>query len=353
MRMLDRASNYEPGLVRLLTSNLLTLIRCVAHWRPGQTPQLLDQPRQHARRRDRSPPRCWTAPRLKRIEFCVRCAGNPIAFSTCDGSSVPDEQAEPVETATPSRSSAISSDSASTRSKLTVRGVRHARSGAVHGRAAAPRGGSPVRDDRAAPRAGRLRRSSSARRRLGGNTETRYMPATFSVPARRLRSCLPPVIEREPAGRRGESRGRRPPSARRTCAPRATAGRRRGLLTLHRHLAGRLHGVGVEERTAFPGERGQLRHRLNGADLVVGVHDRHEGGVVGQIAARSASGSTTPGLIDRQERDPPAAPGERLQGVQHRLVLDGAGNQVPACPSVRAPRPRRESRSCRSRCRRW
>ena len=29
------------------------------------------------------------APRLKRIEFCVRCAGNPIAFSTCDGSSVP------------------------------------------------------------------------------------------------------------------------------------------------------------------------------------------------------------------------------------------------------------------------
>ena len=34
------------------------------------------------------------APRLKRIEFCVRCGGNPIALSTCDGSSVPDEQAD-------------------------------------------------------------------------------------------------------------------------------------------------------------------------------------------------------------------------------------------------------------------
>src|SRR5687768_9713068 len=59
------------------------------------------------------------APRLNRIEFCVRCAGKPIAFSTCDGSSVPDEQAEPVDTATPARSNPMRSDSASIRSKLT------------------------------------------------------------------------------------------------------------------------------------------------------------------------------------------------------------------------------------------
>src|SRR5580765_5826978 len=57
-------------------------------------------------------------PRLKRREFCVRWEGRPIAFSTCDGSSVPDEHADPVETATPSRSSAMRSDSASVRSKL-------------------------------------------------------------------------------------------------------------------------------------------------------------------------------------------------------------------------------------------
>ena len=41
-------------------------------------------------------------------------------MSTCDGSSVPDEHADPVETATPARSSAIRSDSASTRSKLML-----------------------------------------------------------------------------------------------------------------------------------------------------------------------------------------------------------------------------------------
>ena len=42
-----------------------------------------------------------TGPRLKRSEFCVRCVGRPIARSTCDGSSVPDEQADPVDTANP------------------------------------------------------------------------------------------------------------------------------------------------------------------------------------------------------------------------------------------------------------
>src|SRR5687768_14379359 len=62
----------------------------------------------------------FAAPRLNRIEFCVRCTGRPIALSTCDGSSVPDEQAEPVDTAIPARSSAINSDSASTRSKLIL-----------------------------------------------------------------------------------------------------------------------------------------------------------------------------------------------------------------------------------------
>jgi len=52
-----------------------------------------------------------------------------MALSTCDGSRVPEEQAEPVETAIPSRSSAISRLSASTRSKLmfVVFGTRASR----------------------------------------------------------------------------------------------------------------------------------------------------------------------------------------------------------------------------------
>src|SRR5207237_7613566 len=43
----------------------------------------------------------FAAPRLKRIEFWARCALNPIAFNPCDGSSVPDEPADPVDTAMP------------------------------------------------------------------------------------------------------------------------------------------------------------------------------------------------------------------------------------------------------------
>ena len=52
------------------------------------------------------------------MEFCVRCTGNPMARKTCEASRVPEEHADPVETATPSRSSAINSDSASTPPKL-------------------------------------------------------------------------------------------------------------------------------------------------------------------------------------------------------------------------------------------
>ena len=67
------------------------------------------------------------APRLKRIEFCARWLDRFIAFRTCDGSSVPEEHADPVETATPFevernqqrfRLDAIEAD---------VGGVRHAR----------------------------------------------------------------------------------------------------------------------------------------------------------------------------------------------------------------------------------
>src|SRR5688572_15478152 len=43
----------------------------------------------------------FAAPKLKRIEPSVRAWGRPIAFSTCEGSSVPDEHADPDETAMP------------------------------------------------------------------------------------------------------------------------------------------------------------------------------------------------------------------------------------------------------------
>src|SRR5947208_1049494 len=46
-------------------------------------------------------------PKLKRILARARSGGRPIAVSTCDGSIAPEEQAAPVETASPFRSRAI------------------------------------------------------------------------------------------------------------------------------------------------------------------------------------------------------------------------------------------------------
>ncbi len=107
------------------------------------------------------------------------------------------------------------------------------------------------------------------------------MAATFSVPARRFRSCLPPVriavtrvprlIQSAPApfgplNLCAESDSRSAPSAR----------------TSTGILRDRLHGVGVEERAARVRDPRQVGHRLHGADLVVGVHHRDERRLVGQ-----------------------------------------------------------------------
>ena len=50
---------------------------------------------------------------------------------------------------------------------------------------------------------------------------------------------------------------------------------------VERQLAGRLHGVGVEQRAARVGDGGELGDRLDGADLVVGVHHRDQRGAIG------------------------------------------------------------------------
>ena len=219
--------------------------------RPRRRAASSTQARQHARPRDRSSASVVAAPRLKRIEFCVRCGGKPIAFSTCDGSSVPDEQADPVDTAMPSRSSAISSDSASTPIEADVGRVRHARrGGAVDGGAAARARGCPARAGRAAPRAACASRGDASRARVARRRPEPTMPATFSVPARRLRSCRPPVDRAAAA-----ARPRRIHSA--PDALRAVELVRRDRqqvdaerLDVDRDLAGGLHRVGVEQRAA-------------------------------------------------------------------------------------------------------
>ena len=42
---------------------------------------------------------------------------------------------------------------------------------------------------------------------------------------------------------------------------------------VHRNLSNGLHGVGMNERAMLVSDRGQLGHRLNRTDFVIGVHD--------------------------------------------------------------------------------
>src|SRR2546429_4040826 len=49
-------------------------------------------------------------PRLTRTAARASCAGTPMAESTCEGWTLPEEQAAPEETAIPSRSNAITAD---------------------------------------------------------------------------------------------------------------------------------------------------------------------------------------------------------------------------------------------------
>ena len=102
-----------------------------------------------------------------------------------------------------------------------------------------------------------------------------------------------------------------------------------------RQLAGRLHGVGVEQGAVPVRDVGQLRDRLHRADLVVGVHHGDERRVAGdgRLQSRRLDDAGRPG---RQQRRRPAPPGQRLQRVENRFVLDRGGDEVTA--SVRRRR---------------
>ena len=154
------------------------------------------------------------------------------------------------------------------------------------------------------------------------------MAGTFSVPARRLRSCLPPVrigcirvprlIHNAPAplgplNLCADSDSRSTPSARTST----------GILPTDCTAS---VCISAPRSCAILRELGD---RLDRADLVVRVHDRDEGGVVGDELAQPI-GRHDAGLIDREERRAPAAARQRLQRVQHGLVFDRARDEMTA-----------------------
>jgi hypothetical protein len=97
---------------------------------------------------------------------------------------------------------------------------------------------------------------------------------------------------------------------------------------VERQLAGRLHGVRVEQRTARVGDRGELGDRLDGADFVVGEHHRHQRGAIGDHGGQGIWRHDA-GSIDSEPADVPAAAGEGPRGLQDRFVLDGADHEMP------------------------
>ena len=54
---------------------------------------------------------------------------------------------------------------------------------------------------------------------------------------------------------------------------------------IDRDLAGGLDRIGMKDGPPLAGDTRQFGDRLNRSDLVVGVHDRHERGVVGERSA--------------------------------------------------------------------
>jgi hypothetical protein len=79
-------------------------------------------------------------------------------------------------------------------------------------------------------------------------------------------------------------------------------------------------------------DRRELRDRLNGAEHVVRVHQRHQRGVVADGLLERRRGDD-PGRVHRHQGDPPPVARQRLDGIEHRFVLDAARNQ--AAPATR------------------
>ena len=98
-------------------------------------------------------------------------------------------------------------------------------------------------------------------------------------------------------------------------------------LHIHRDVAHRLDGVGVEEHLVGLGDGADLSNGLNGADLIVGGHDRDEDGVGAD--GRLHGGGVHPALpVHRQVGHLIALLLHPLGGVENGVVLDGGGDDV-------------------------
>ena len=301
-----------------------------------------------------------------------------MAASTCEGCTLPDEQAEPDDTATPSRSKRDHGGfglacreprsawcwaaARPRRRKSRRRGVDGHEPASSRSRSAAMRGGVRGELPAASPRPRRRSRRS---------------PATFSVPARAPRSWPPPRDQRLDPDTRRASPARRRPSGRRACAPESVRRSAPSALMSHRNppaawtastcrsAAGRMHqcaplrAIGwitpvsllasMSETSAARaiaqarrrGRRDRQRHRRRPASLERRAAKRPPASTEGCSIAETSSRSQPPGQS-------PGVSASTLASVPPDVKTTLRGSAPTSAATCRA-RPRSAPRAARLR----
>ena len=99
------------------------------------------------------------------------------------------------------------------------------------------------------------------------------------------------------------------------------------VLHMDGQVAHSLNGIGVEEDTGLLADGTDFPDGQHGADLVVGEHGGHQAGVLPQSGLDLVGGDVV-GVPDIQQGDLEALFFQAVQGVQHRVVLEGGGDDV-------------------------
>src|SRR5579884_57009 len=85
----------------------------------------------------------------------------------------------------------------------------------------------------------------------------------------------------------------------------------------------------MERHLTRPADTPDLRHRLNGANLVIGIHDGDEDGLIGD-GPLYIFGIDAPIAINGQIGGLEAETLQVLAGVEYRVMLNGRGNDMIA-----------------------
>ena len=99
-------------------------------------------------------------------------------------------------------------------------------------------------------------------------------------------------------------------------------------------MAHRLHRVGVQTNSGLATDGADLGQRLDGADLVVRQHHRHQYRIMVDGAPYRLRVNQSVG-VHRQVGDAAAVTFQVTAGFQHRRVLDGTGDDVTAATGQR------------------